>query len=223
MVARGKLKYGDVMTALDAQRRAQHGTIGEWLEKLGFVTEEEVTSALGLQWGCPIASSLEATTIPPACHIPLPILESFRMIPVQYANTTHTLYLACAQRVDHTALYAIEKIIGCRTQACVGGRKNIAQQLETMRQQSRLNELEFDRLRDIAEMSRIGVSYISRLAAEDARVARVGSMIWLRLQFHSSYMSLVFHLRTEGQPQLSRSIPVFPVVAETKQLSFGQP
>lgn len=222
MVARGKLTYVQVNTALEAQRRTQSGTIGDWIEKLGFATEHDVTSALALQWGCPVASSLEATAIPPHCHIPLPILETFRMIPVQYANTTKALYIACAQRVDHSALYAIENMIGCKTQACVGGRKSIAQRLDAMRQQPRLNEVEFDRLRDAAEMSRIGSSYIARLSADDVRVARVGPMIWLRLHNRSTYMSLVFHLETREYVDVTDRPPV-PSAVEAQKLPVVAP
>ena len=48
MVARGKLTYLEVRAALEAQRRAHYGKIGDWIEKLGFATEQEVTTALAL-------------------------------------------------------------------------------------------------------------------------------------------------------------------------------
>ena len=48
MVARGKLTYLEVRAALEAQRRARYGKIGDWIEKLGFATEQEVTTA----WPC---------------------------------------------------------------------------------------------------------------------------------------------------------------------------
>ncbi|MGA9354032.1 MAG: hypothetical protein WBV46_10110, partial [Terriglobales bacterium] len=59
MVARGKLTHLEVRTALEAQRRARSGKIGDWFEKLGFATEQEVTAALALQWGCPVVSSFD--------------------------------------------------------------------------------------------------------------------------------------------------------------------
>ena len=59
MVARGKLTPVEVQAALEAQRRARYGTIGDWIEKLGFASEQDVTSALALQWGCPVAASFD--------------------------------------------------------------------------------------------------------------------------------------------------------------------
>ena len=107
-----------------------YGKIGEWIEKLGFATEQEVTTALALQWGCPVASSFDPSTTPSLSNIPLPILDAFQMVPLNHVAATNTLYLAFGERVDHGALYAIEKILACRTQPCVAGRKSVACQLE---------------------------------------------------------------------------------------------
>jgi hypothetical protein len=79
MVARGKLTYIEVLAALEAQRRARYGKLGEWIEKLGFATEQDVTSALALQWGCPVASSADPAAIETASRIPLALLEAFHM------------------------------------------------------------------------------------------------------------------------------------------------
>jgi Type II secretion system (T2SS), protein E, N-terminal domain len=186
MVARGKLTYLEVRAALDAQRRARYGKIGEWIEKLGFATEQEVTSALALQWGCPVASSFDPSTIPSPGSIPLPILEAFQMLPLNYAASTNTLYLAFGERVDHAALYAIEKILDCRTQPCVAGRKSIARQLDFMRQLPRPSDVEFGPMNDLAEMGRIASSYTARLTPEQVRLTRIGRFIWLRLDARAS-------------------------------------
>jgi hypothetical protein len=181
MVARGKLSYLEVSAALEAQRRAHYGKIGDWIEKLGFATEQEVTTALALQWGCPVASSLDLSALQSFGNIPLPILEAFHMLPFNYVASTNTLYLAFGERVDHAALFAIEKILDCRTQPCVAGRKNIARQLDIMRQMPRPHDVEFGPISDLSEMARIAASYTNRLAPEQVRLSRVGRFIWLRL------------------------------------------
>jgi hypothetical protein len=60
----------------------RYGKIGEWIEKLGFATEQEVTTALALQWGCPVASSFDPSAMHSPGSIPLPILEAFQMLPL---------------------------------------------------------------------------------------------------------------------------------------------
>jgi hypothetical protein len=195
MVARGRLTHDQVVAALAAQESAGSGKIGDWFEKLGFATEQDVTAALGLQWGCPVAASFDPAAVTPLGQIPLAILETFQMLPLRHAPSTNTLYLVFGERVDHAALYAIEKILDCHTQPCVAERKSVARELERMRQQSRSDEVDFGPITDIAEMSRISASYIARIGAGDVRVGRVGPFIWLRLRARTSYTNLIFRVR----------------------------
>ena len=219
MVARGKLTHVEVQAALEAQRRARYGKIGEWIEKLGFATEQEVTSALALQWGCPVATSFDPSTVQSLANIPLPILEAFQMLPLNYTVATNTLYLAFGERVDHAALYAIEKILTCRTQPCVAGRKSIARQLEFMRQLPRTTDVEFGPMNDLAEMARIASSYTARLSPDELRLSRIGRFIWLRLNVRAELRprtrsittNLVFRLATDSTRPLpsTRSLREF--------------
>ncbi len=228
MVARGTLTHVEVRAALEAQRRAQRGKIGEWIEKLGFATEQEVTSALALQWGCPVASSFDPSTIHSVGNIPLPILEAFQMLPFNLAAATNTLYVAFGERVDHAALYGIEKILGCRTQPCVAGRKSIARQLDVMRQLPRPADAEFGPMNDLAEMGHIAASYTARLSPEQVRLVRIGKFIWLRLEApraaaqnrrHDSgsktaLTNLIFRLPTEPV-----AVPITPPFRQLEQSS----
>jgi hypothetical protein len=182
MVARGKLTYAEVQAALEAQRRARYGKIGEWIERLGFASEHEVTKALALQWGCAVATSFDPAVASFPSEIPLPILEAFQMLPLNYVSTSNTLYLAFGERVDHAALYAIEKILECRTVPCVAGRESIARKLDAMRQMSRPADVVFGPITDLAEMARIASSYSAKLNPRQVRLSRLGSFIWLRLE-----------------------------------------
>ena len=173
-----------------------YGKIGEWIEKLGFATEQEVTTALALQWGCPVASSLDLSALQPFGNIPLPILETFQMLPFNYVASTNTLYLAFGESVDHAALHAVEKILDCRTQPCVAGRQSIARQLDAMRQMPRLHDVEFGPMKDLAEMASIASSYTFRLTPEQVRLSRIGRFIWLRLDVNRYLRSKTRNLAT---------------------------
>ena len=212
MVARGKLTHVEVRAALEAQRRARYGKIGEWIEKLGFATEQEVTTALALQWGCPVATSFDPSTVQSLGNIPLPILEAFQMLPLNYAASTNTLYLAFGERVDHAALYAIEKILACRTQPCVAGRKSIARQLESMRQLPRPTDVEFGPMNDLAEMARIAASYTARLSPEEVRLSRIGRFIWLRLECQPELRPRTRSVTTNLVFRLATDLPVPPSI-----------
>lgn len=194
MVARGKLTHLEVRAALEAQRRARYGKIGDWFEKLGFASEQDVTTALALQWGCPVVSSFTPSIDGSAGNIPLPILEAFQMLPFNYAAFTNTLYIAFGERVDHAAVYAVEKVLECRIQPCVAARAGIARQLEQMHQSNRPSDVEFF-TRDLNEMSRITSSYVTRLRPEHVRLSRVGRFIWLRFKVRSVATNLLFCLQ----------------------------
>lgn len=199
MIARGKLTYTEVSAALDAQRRARYGNIGEWFEKLGFATEQEITAALGLQWGCPVASSLEVGSNGTTRRLPLAILENFLMWPLHYVSATNILYIAFGKRVDHGALNAIEKMLGCRTQPCVASPKVIARRIERLRQEPSTREVEFGPMQDPGEVARIAISYIARSGAEEIRVSRLGPFIWMLLKTHLTSLNLLFRLRSDAQ------------------------
>ncbi len=209
MVARGKVTYDQVLTALDAQRTSGTGSIGEWFEKLGILTEQEVAAALALQWGCPVSSSLESNG---SCHqLPLALLETFQMWPLHYVSATNTQYMALARRLDHAALYAIEKMLGCRVQPCVAPGKVIASRIERLRQEPHSREVEFRSMHDPAEIARIAISYIARLNAEEIRISRIHQFIWLSVKNHHTTTNLLFRLQENAsRPSLqsadSRSI-----------------
>lgn len=199
MVARGKLTHYEAQAALEAQRRAGYGKIGDWIEKLGFANEHEVTAALALQWGCPLLASFNLASIHSHGAIPLPILEACQMLPANFAASTNTLYMACGERVDHAALYGIEKMLSCRTLACVADRRKIARQLESMRLSGRPGDVEFV-TRDPGEMARITSSYVNRVAPREVRLGRIGYFIWLRLHGRNGATNLVFNLQPATPP-----------------------
>ena len=212
MVARGWLTHEQVAKALEAQQKARSGQIGEWIERLGFATEQQVTSALGLQWGCPVTLAADAASLLPVGPIPLGILEAFQMIPLQFVAATKIISIGFGQRVDHGALYAIENILDCRTQPCVAGRKMVADELAQMRQhwQPRQRELEFGLMRDFGEIKRVAVSYMLRLGADEIRLARVGDFIWLRLRVRKLFTDLLFRTEFKAQKASQTFHHVFP-------------
>jgi hypothetical protein len=198
MVARGRLTYDQVSAALAAQKKTGTGNIGEWFEKLGFLTEQEVTGALALQWGCPVASSLEFAAT--SHKLPRGMLESFLMWPLHYVSATNTQYVAFGKRVDHAVLYAMEKMLGCRVQPCVAAGTAIAKLIERLRQEPRSGEVEFRSIGDPAEILRVATSYIARLDAEEVRMSRVGEFIWLLLKNRGTTINVTFRLQHETPP-----------------------
>jgi hypothetical protein len=181
LLSRQQLTAEQLRTALENQRACGHGKIGEWLQALGFVNEQQVTAALARQWSCPV---LRASSFFPASHMPkIPgkLLESFLMMPIDYVEATSTLHMAFAYGIDYSVLYAIEQMAGCRTEPCMASASLVRQRLRTISGNRTETEVVFDRVTNDAEFIRIIQSYSTRVAATEIRFAACSPHLWVRL------------------------------------------
>ena len=182
LLSRQQVTVEQLRSALTAQRGAGHGKIGEWLQALGFVSEQQVTAALARQWSCPVLrtnSPLPDTAH--ALHIPITVLETFVMIPIEYVEIRETLHMAFAEGIDYSVLYAIEQMIGCHTEPCMAAPSFVRSHLRGLSGHRAEDELVFDCVTDSAEICRIILSYGVRLSATEIRLAGCGTYLWVRL------------------------------------------
>jgi len=183
LLSRQQLTADQLRTALDRQRTAGHGRIGEWLQRLGFATERQITAALARQWSCPVlrnsSGTLGASRFMP---IPVRLLESIQMIPVEFAEASQTLLIAFSEGIDHSVLYAVEQMLGYRTEACFVCPSVLQKGLEALAQVRGSGDVIFDRVEDARECASIIVSYAAKVAAEEIRLVKCGHHLWIRLQ-----------------------------------------
>jgi len=183
LLSRQQLTAEQLRTALELQRTAGRGKIGEWLQDLGFVTEPQVTAALARQWSCPLLRTsqgeLGASRFPP---IPALLLEAFQMIPVELVEATGTLLMAFSEGIDYTVLYAVEQMLGYHTEVCLVCPSTLRQGLQALAERRGAGDVVFDRMEDTGECARIIGNYTAKIGAEEIRVARCGEHIWIRLQ-----------------------------------------
>ena len=181
LLSRQQITVEQLRTALEAQRASSHGRIGDWLQQLGFASEHQVTAALARQWSCPVLGA----NFPVATHktfpqIPVALLESFAMVPVDYVEASRTLHIAFGEGIDYRLLYAIEQMIGCRTEACLAVPSLVRARLESISHRREESEVLFERLED-SELSRIIRSYCVRVSASEIRLTNCGPYVWVRL------------------------------------------
>ena len=203
MASRGHLSYDDLRTALEAQRASGSGRIGDWLIKLGFATEDQVTAALALQWACPVFS-LHDRDPEAAAMLPAHLLETFRILPVHFAAATRTLYVAFSHGVDYSLLAAIEHLLGCLTRPCLVGAAAMEQTLLHARQRRRHAELAFASRMDPAEMARVIRGYVLKLNVSETLLARTGDLLWVRLRSSREHMDVL--LATASDHSLSSTL-----------------
>jgi hypothetical protein len=211
MLSRGQLTYPQLQAALEAQQRGCHHRIGEWLEELGFATEQQVTTALGLQWACPILAWRTPHDAGCAGMLPYRLLERFRMLPVQFVAATRIFYVAFCDGIDYAALYAIEQMLDCRTEACLISRSSMDRELERMGHEARAGDLLFESWHDPDAMAHITCGYALNLGAEQVRIVGCGEYIWVRLEAGRDVATLLFRhpLAAAQQAEPGRGVHSF--------------
>jgi hypothetical protein len=191
MLSRGQVNNRQLRQALEAQRN-HGGRIGEWLEQLGYATEQQVTAALGLQWACPVLPVLKADNLNGLQLLPLRLLERFRMLPVHFVAQTRSLYLAFSERVDYAVLYAVEQMLEYRTEPCLVAHSAMDGALDCLGREHRSGELLFESCHGPKEMARIASSYVLKVGARNVRLVGCGEYIWVRIQAEAEVINLLF-------------------------------
>jgi hypothetical protein len=182
LLSRQQLTVEQLRTGLEAQRAAGHGRIGQWLQTLGFVSEQQVTAALARQWSCPMLRS--GTTLSGSNHlpqIPLLLLNSFGMMPVSFVEATATLYVAFGEGIDYGLLNSIERMLECRTEACLVNPSVLRKSLVALAERGGQTEVVFESVADAYEFARIIRSYADRVSASEIRMVSCQPYIWVRL------------------------------------------
>ncbi|MFZ0336386.1 MAG: hypothetical protein WAL45_00020 [Terracidiphilus sp.] len=98
-------------TALAAQRTAGSGRLGEWLVRQRSSSEELVTRALGLQWGCPVLNMEFHNTEDLTVLLPRLFIDAFGALPLRVA-AGKILYLGFEDRIDPALALATERMTG---------------------------------------------------------------------------------------------------------------
>jgi hypothetical protein len=192
LLSRGHVTDSQLRVALEVQSSGGRGRIGECLLELGFVTELQVTAALGAQWACPVFPGQRVNSSTCDGMLPLPLLENFRMLPVQFVAATRILYIAFGAEVNYGVLYAIERMLGCRTEACVISDRCLRDALECLAQERRTGDRLFEGWGDAREMARLTSGYALKFAAPTVRIMGCGEYIWVRLESGSDFANLLF-------------------------------
>jgi hypothetical protein len=210
LLSRQHLTAEQLRAGLAAQRAAGRGKVGEWLQALGFVNEQQVTAALAWQWSCPV---LQSQSLPPpglerTPRIPVALLESLLMVPVAWVKATATLHIAFGDGIDYSVLYALEQVLRCHAEPCLAVPSLVRKRMQALREHRGEDEILFDRVTDVGEFARIVHSYSARMAASEIRMATCGSHVWVRLLCPARRpFDLLLHLPRENAAPTSQPEP----------------
>lgn len=179
MLEQGWIDAGQLRRALDAQKTAGTGRLGEWLMRQQGVSETLVTRALGLQWSCPVlpveAHDSEALT----AVMPRLFVDAFGALPLRVAAGT-ILYLGFEDRLDPVLVLAVERMTGLRVES------GLVQGSHFRAAQARMFEAAFPPVQLIEAASEPALAHvltqsIERTKPVEARLVRVHDCLWLRI------------------------------------------
>src|SRR5208282_4720820 len=115
-------------------------------------------------------------------------LEEAEMVPVHHLPTSQHLYVAFIDRINYSALYAVEKILECHTEPCLAVQSQVLKALKELRSRPRPVDILVDDISDPAEMATTILTQVVRLGATDARLSGFDGFIWARILSPSGYI-----------------------------------
>lgn len=195
MLARGIITQESLRSALRAQRDAGQSRIGELLCRMGAITEEQLTAALSLQWGCPVFpldksnKFLEWGTM-----VPLPLLRDAGIAIVYSQPRSPVHYIGFSQYIDHAVLRGLEAMLDLDAVPCVV----MHSALESA--QAQIEKLDRPPCRVIkGEYHPAAIAQAVRDEAESSgavllRMVGLAGYYWMRLQNNDQTTHLLFEV-----------------------------
>ena len=191
MLARGVITDPQLRDAIELQHSSGE-KIGACLQRLGFISFEDITSVVATQWGCPVFPA-ESVQLGCSMLVPCSLIERYRMAPVHLVSQGRRLFIGFCDKVNHTALIAVEQMLGCDTEACIIPEPKLLHILE-YRKRDTNGEVAVSRPNSAAETARMILSYAQQTGAEAIRLRAVEGDIWVRFLSRRSHLDLVFEL-----------------------------
>ncbi|MDR3764981.1 MAG: hypothetical protein P4M01_12890 [Acidobacteriota bacterium] len=196
LLSRGVIADEQLREALE-MHHATGDRIGACLSRMGCVSEADIASVVATQWGCAI---FPAMNIHPLCPrtIPASLAERYRMLPVHFAAHGRKMFVGFSDRVNHSALAAIEGILGCETEPCIVPERDFGFALE-QRKRDTNGEVTVNRPKTAMDVAGMICSYALQTGASALRVHASEGNIWARLRLRRSQLDLIFlHPPTGG-------------------------
>ena len=165
--------------------------MGDCIRRITGAPESMITAAVAWQWSCPIfpLSSIDSLL---ASMIPLTLLEHYHMLPVHFGQFGKKMYIGFAQGVDYSALYGVEQILSCQTQACTIASSAWNEIVEERQRGQGWNDVVIESRASAPEIAHMTRSYAQQVEASQIRYAVVGDYIWARILGRST-MNLLYH------------------------------
>lgn len=210
MLSQGWITQEQLRKALDSQKQAGgKARIGAWLMRQCNLSEEQVTRALSMQWGCPVLSFSGHPPETMSTLIPRILLDTYGMVPLRNGSS-RVAYLAFEDRLDSSAALAVERMNGIRIEP------GVVTATQFLRVQDRMMRSPFPKAQLLEAKSSSMVAKemaaaIERLRPHQAKLVRMHRYFWLRV-WHNPWP-----LVSDAHPQPS-SVSLVPRIHQVEDV-----
>jgi hypothetical protein len=179
MLEQGWITPGQLRKALEAQRAAGAGRLGQWLVRQQGVSEQLVTRALGLQWSCPVLPlefhDAEALTV----LLPRLFVDAFGALPLRVA-AGKLIYLGFEDRLDPVLALAIARMSGLHVE-CGLVQESLFAPAQARMLGAKYPAVELIEASSEPALVHVMAKSIERARPVDSRLVRVHDCLWLRM------------------------------------------
>jgi hypothetical protein len=179
MMERGWISQDQLRRALDAQKAAGTGRLGQWLIRQGAVSEAVVTRALGLQWSCPVLPLEPQDAASMTAVMPRLFVDAYGTLPLR-VSAGRILYLGFEGSLDPVLALAVSRMTGLHVES------GIVQEAYFRSAHARMLEAKFPSVELVEAVSQPAAAYALASAVERARpiasrLVRLHDCLWLRM------------------------------------------
>lgn len=179
LLSRGIIDESQLKAALTAQNLSPEMKIGQCLEKMGAVSGDDITRALGAQHSLPVLLALQPE---PDGGIPLTLLETSRCVAYRGNYQRETVYVGFEGAVDRVLVNAAETVLGAQCEPCIVDARTVEEHLAARRLFKNPDEILFETKTSGSEIGRSVQSYIQQARADVVRVAVTRQYFWVKLR-----------------------------------------
>ncbi len=175
--------------AIRLQSERHEGRIGEWLLRLGFVEEHQITAALARQFGLPLINLKNSTAKTDAVRmIPGKVAKCSGLVPVGFDDSQTALRVAVSAPVNFNSQEAIRRMVHKGIVPYIGDESAIERLLEQWYGPEELdlsNVPTFGTAEDLVEIGNEMIATAINNRALDMQAELVQDFFWVRLDFSS--------------------------------------
>jgi hypothetical protein len=173
--------------AIKLQAQTHEGRIGEWLQKLGFVEEHQITAALAKQYGLPLINLSNSDANADAVRmIPGKVAKCSGLVPVGFDDSQTALRVAVTAPVNFHSQEAIRRMVRKGIVPYIGDQSAIQRLLEKLYEPEDLdlsNVPTFSSLEELVEVGNEIISSAINNRAQDVQAELMQDFFWIRLDF----------------------------------------